>query len=81
MNDTRLKGLRPLAPPREVYELEVGLRPIDELVRIALDARARGALVRFLGLEARPFVDLFKVAAAGGWGEGCRSGSHSFIQG
>lgn len=81
MNDTRLMELRPLAAPREVYELEAGLRSTDELVRIATDARSKGAQVRFLGLGSRPFVDLFKVAAAGGWGEGCRVGSHSFIQG
>ncbi|MDP2269990.1 MAG: hypothetical protein Q8N23_28710 [Archangium sp.] len=81
MNDTRLMELRPLAPPREVFELEVGMRPTDELVRIASDACSKGLRVHFLGLASRPFGDLFKVAAAGGWGDGCRAGRHSFIPG
>ncbi len=79
MNDMGLLELRSLAPSREVFELEVGLRPTDELVRIASDACAKGARVRFLGMANRPFGDLFKVAAAGGLGDGCRVGRHSFI--
>ncbi len=81
MNDTRLTELRSLAPPREIIELEVGMRPTDELVRIASDACSRGTRVRFLGLARRPFGDLFKVAAAGGWGDGCRVSRHSSIPG
>jgi hypothetical protein len=52
------------------FKVEASQRATEELVRIASAASRAGGRVVFFGLNPRPFSDLLRIVAAGGWWEG-----------
>lgn len=54
----------------ESHHIDARRRSTDELVRIAVEAKAKGAPVTFKDLGERRLSDLLKIVAAGGRWEG-----------